>query len=161
LAARQPAPIAVSLPQDVGAIASRHSAYGANLSPPLTWSEVAGAGAYAVVLQDPDAHGPSPFVHWLIWNIPASAHGLPEGVPSGATPGRPEGAAQGLTGPGTVGYFGPRPPSGVHRYHFQVFSLDGPLALQPGADLAALEKAAAGHVIAKGEVVATYAAPKS
>jgi Raf kinase inhibitor-like YbhB/YbcL family protein len=159
LAASTAAPIAVRLtsPDDQGALARRHSSYGANVSPPLAWTEAAGARAYALVLEDPDAHGPRPFVHWLIWNLPRTS--LPEGVPSGGSPGRPQGAVQGASSAGQTGYYGPHPPSGTHHYHFEVFALDAPLALAPGADIAAFEKAAAGHVLARGETVATFAAP--
>src|SRR5665213_2124909 len=60
-----------------GAIAARQSAYGQNLSPPLAWTRVAGARSYVVILEDPDAPGGAPFVHWLIWNIPGEATSLP------------------------------------------------------------------------------------
>ena len=131
-----------------GAIPARYSAYGQNRSPPLRWTPVAGAQAYALMLQDPDAPGARPFVHWLVWNIPASAHGLPEGGL--------EGAVQGRNDTDGLGYFGPRPPSGLHHYHFRLFALDAPLPLSAGADLAALTAAMRGHVLATDELVATY-----
>jgi Raf kinase inhibitor-like YbhB/YbcL family protein len=133
------------------------SAYGANQSPPLAWTAVAGAGAYAVVVEDPDAPGDAPFAHWLIWNIPGGVTSLPAGLP--AQPGALPGAAQGRNGAGQAGYFGPRPPSGTHHYHIETFALDHPLALAPGADLTALEGAMRGHVVGQGELVALYKAP--
>ena len=142
-----------------GRIDARNSAYGANLSPPLRWTAVAGAKSYAVVLEDPDAATPRPWAHWLIWNIPAAVTALSEGVPRGARPARPPGAAQGRTDAGSVGYFGPRPPSGTHHYHFQVFALDGALALAPGADRDALLAAMRGHVLASGDLVGVFSAP--
>ena len=74
ITAKSAAPVVVRLTsgQTGGVIAGRNSAYGANLSPALAWTSVAGAGAYALVVEDPDAHAPRPFVHWLIWNIPES-----------------------------------------------------------------------------------------
>jgi Raf kinase inhibitor-like YbhB/YbcL family protein len=142
-----------------GRIATRNSAYGANLSPPLSWTAVAGAESYATVLEDPDAATPRPWAHWLIWNIPAAVTALSEGVPQGPRPARPPGAVQGRTDAGSVGYFGPRPPSGTHHYHFQVFALDRPLVLAAGADRGALLDAMRGHVLTSGDLVGVFSAP--
>ena len=132
-------------------IADVYSSYGASTSPPLSWRGApAGTKAFAVMLEDPDAPMATPFVHWVMWNVPAADHGLDEGKP-------PQGAVQGKMGAGRMGYFGPRPPAGpAHHYHFEVFALDQPLNLDPGADAKALEGAMAGHVLASGELVATY-----
>lgn len=144
-----------------GRIGERYSAYGANESPAVSWSGVpAGARSFAVIFDDPDAHGPASFVHWLVWNIPAAVRALPAGLPASASLANPPGAAQGRNGTGGIGYFGPRPPSGVHHYHLRVFALDQPLAIPPGSDRTALGQAMGGHVLASGEVVGTYAAPK-
>jgi hypothetical protein len=145
-----------------GQIDLKHSAYGNNLSPPLRWTPVKGAGAYAIIVEDPDAPMERPFVHWLIWNIPGSVDWLPEGLPNNAHPVTPQGAVQGRNDNGSAGYFGPRPPpgTGVHHYHFQIFALDGPLTLHDDADLRALVDAMKGRVIADGELVGTYAAPE-
>ncbi|MEP6967659.1 MAG: YbhB/YbcL family Raf kinase inhibitor-like protein [Pseudomonadota bacterium] len=142
-----------------GKIGARYSAYGANLSPALEWSPVAGARSYAVILEDPDAPAPRPWSHWLIWNIAPAETSLPEGVPLGAAPNRPPGAAQGRGDAGDVGYFGPKPPGGTHHYHFEVFALDRVLALAGGADRDALLTAMRGHVLAWGELIGTFAAP--
>ena len=144
-----------------GTIDARHSAYGDNLSPPLRWTPVEGAGAYAIILEDPDAPMEKPFVHWLIWNIPGSFDGLPEAVPSDDRPNTPPGAVQGKNDSGSIGYFGPRPPAGtgLHHYHFQIFALDGPLTLHSDADIRALVDAMKGRVIADSELIGTYAAP--
>ena len=162
--ARNPAAVIQIVSDALGADGSidlRHSAYGDNLSPPLRWTPVEGARAYALIVEDPDAPSPKPFVHWLIWNIPAGTTTLPEGVPAGPEPVDVAGAGQGLNGAGQIGYHGPRPPpgSGVHHYHFQVFALDGPLSLAPGADITALAAAMSGHVLADGELVGTYEQP--
>jgi hypothetical protein len=144
-----------------GGIDLRHSAYGDNLSPPLRWTPVEGARDYALILEDPDAPTARPFVHWLIWNIPADITTLPEGVAAEPHPPALSGALQGRNGAGSVGYHGPQPPagSGVHHYHFQIFALDGPLDLGPGADIAALTRAMDGHVLADGELIGTYEQP--
>ena len=144
-----------------GAIDLRHSAYGDNLSPPLRWTRVAGAGAYAIILEDPDAPMEKPFVHWLIWNIPGSVDYLPEGLPNADHLITPQGAIQGKNDNGSFGYFGPRPPAGtgVHHYHFQIFALDGPLTLKSDADIRALVDSMKGRVIADSELIGTYAAP--
>ena len=146
---------------DEGAIDLRHSAYGDNLSPPLRWTPVEGAGAYAIVLEDPDAPMEKPYVHWMIWNIPGQVTSLAEGVPNNAHLVTPQDAVQGKNDNDSFGYFGPRPPPGhgVHHYHFQIFALDGPLGLHPDADLRALTNAMKGRVIADGELVGTFEAP--
>ena len=128
-----------------------YSSYGASTSPPLSWSGAPhGTKTFAVMLEDPDAPMAAPFVHWVMWNVPATDHGLAEGRV-------PETAMQGKMGAGRLGYFGPRPPAGpAHHYHFEVFALDQPLTLDAGAGAKALETAMAGHVLASGELVATY-----
>ena len=87
-----------------GGIDLRHTAYGDNLSPPLRWTPVEGARDYALILEDPDAPSPKPFVHWLIWNIPAEMTGLPEGVAAEAHPPALSGVVQGHNGKGEVGF---------------------------------------------------------
>jgi len=135
-----------------GRFAARNSAYGADISPEVNWTAVPGAKSYAVVLDDPDAPGAEPFVHWLMWNIPSARNRLTEGAP-------PPGVSQGRNGHDATGYWGPHPPSGTHHYHLQVMALDTTLALPPGADRAQLAQAMRGHVIASGEVVGLFSAP--
>ncbi|MGI9168833.1 MAG: YbhB/YbcL family Raf kinase inhibitor-like protein [Caulobacteraceae bacterium] len=142
-----------------GVIARRQSAYGTNLSPALTWTKASGAQAYAIVLDDPDAGGGRPFVHWTIWNIPAAATSLPEGLPATARLKAPSGAMQGINDAGGIGYFGPRPPSGVHHYRIQIFALSAPLNLAPGARREALTAAMRDRVLAHGETAGAFAAP--
>ena len=138
-----------------------YTADGRNWSPPLAWSGVpSGTKSVAVVCEDPDAGNPPPFVHWVIYRIPATAKGLPENIPF--EPGAPmpaeiAGAIQGLSGFRRPIYRGPAPPPGkVHHYHFVVYAIDADLDLEPGLTRADLLDAIKGHVIGQGELVATY-----
>ena len=114
-------------------------------------------------MEDPDATSPKPVIHWVMWNIPAATTALPSGLNERdrLTGGPLEGIMQGLTSRGTVGWYGPRPPKGdrPHRYHFQLLALDRTLDLPLGATRDQLLQAAAGHVLAAGELVGTYAEP--
>ena len=146
-----------------GKLADRHSAYHDNISPPLIWTAVAGAAAYAIIVEDPDAPRDLPFVHWLIWNIPGEATSLPEGLPNDATLGLIGAAAQGKNDGGTIGYFGPRPPvgHGVHHYHFQIFALAERLPFGPETPLADLVNALKGDALASDDLVVTYEAAEA
>ena len=146
-----------------GAIADRHSAYHDNVSPPLTWTRVEGAKAYAVIVEDPDAPREQPFVHWLAWNIPQDITRLPEGLPAEPRLVSPQGMVQGRNDDGGHGWFGPRPPPGhgPHRYHIQVFALARPLDMESDAPLRDIVQALKGDTLADGEVVGTYEAPLS
>ncbi len=144
---------------DGAALPRKYSKYYDNISPPLAWTGApAATRAYAVIVDDPDA-AMKPVNHWTAWNITATS--LPEGLPGGAQTPPPLQARQGATTAGTLGYTGPRPPVGdpPHGYHFQLFALDAPLALDPGATREAVLKAMAGHVLAKGELVGRYGQP--
>jgi Raf kinase inhibitor-like YbhB/YbcL family protein len=135
-----------------GLFAARNSAYGANIPPEVNWAAIPGAKSYAVVLDDPDAPGGAPFVHWLVWNIAASQTRLAEGA-------RAPGASEGRNSRGEEGYWGPHPPGGTHHYHLRVYALDTVLALPAGADRSRLDKALHGHVIASGETVGLFSPP--
>jgi Raf kinase inhibitor-like YbhB/YbcL family protein len=130
-----------------------------DVSPPLTWSGVpAGAKSLALIVEDPDAPRPVPWLHWTIYGMPAEATGLPENVPKHPTLTTPVAARQGVTDFGQVGYGGPAPPRGhgVHHYHFRLYALDAPLTLAAGADLSALRAAMRGHVLDETDLVGTY-----
>ena len=144
-----------------GAIEARYSALEQNLSPPLRWTPLDEAGAWAVIVEDPDAPREHPFVHWMIWNIAGDAEGLAEGVANTSHPITPQGAVQGMNDNGSPGWFGPEPPpgTGLHRYYFQLFALDGPLTLHADADLRALVDTLKGRVVAQTELIGTFAAP--
>ena len=134
---------------------------GRNVSPPLAWSNLpAGTREIAVIHEDPTAPMPQPFVHWVIYKIPATAKGLPENIPiDPAAPMPPDiaGAMQGSNGFRRNIYRGPAPPPGrPHHYHFIVYALDQPLNVKPGLTRQELLDAMKGHVIGQGEIVATY-----
>ena len=143
------------------AVPRDHTADGRNLSPALSWSHVPpGTKELALVLEDPDAGNPPPFVHWVIYKIPATANGVPEGLPidpSAPLPAELGGAIQGVSGFRRPIYRGPAPPPGKpHHYHFVVYALDANLDLKPGLNRADLLAAIQSHVIGKGELVAIY-----
>ena len=147
-----------------GAMPVAMSDYGHRMSPELRWSGVPlNARSLALIVEDPDAKEPTPFVHWLLYNLPADLTGLPQALP--ATPRLPQlgGAQQGRNSKGGVGYFGPRPPVGdaPHHYCFELFALDTVLTLDPAVDRTALVAAMRGHVVATGELVGTFEAPST
>ena len=138
-----------------------YTADGRNMSPPLTWSNLpAGTRELAVLCEDPDAGNPPPFVHWVLYKIPAAAGGLPENIPfdpDAPMPSTIAGAIQGVSGFRRPIYRGPAPPPGkTHHYHFVVYAIDAALDLKPGLTRGELLAAIQGHVIGKGELVATY-----
>jgi Raf kinase inhibitor-like YbhB/YbcL family protein len=130
-----------------------YSAYGRNQPLPLSWSALpAGTQGLALIVEDPDASTPQPFVHWTAWNIAPAARGLPDGL---------AGAVQGKNGKGAEGWWGPHPSDGkLHHYHFQMFALDTKLALPPSAGRDELLAAMKGHVLGKGRLLGTFVKPK-
>ena len=142
-------------------IPQRHSAYHEGRSPALEWTAgPAGTVSYALLLEDPDAPGSEPYVHWVLYNVPADVTRLSEGLADDPALDEPAGALQGTNTRGTLGYFGPCPPKshGAHRYCFEVFALDTSLDLGPGADASELKAAMRGHVVAHGVLAGRYAA---
>jgi hypothetical protein len=147
-----------------------YSMYGKNVSPAIQWSGAPpDTRQFALVCHDPDAPMPGGFTHWVVYKIPATSKGLPEGIPAGAnvTAAGAAGAIQGMNGfaafarrggtPAEPGYNGPRPPAGpAHHYHYTVYALDAALDLQPGLDRNALLKAMEGHIVGQGEIVGLY-----
>jgi hypothetical protein len=140
-------------------IPSRYTADGQDVSPALTWSGLpAGAKELALVVDDPDAPGSQPWVHWVIYKIPADATGLPEAVGALSTLASPAGALQGRNSWDTVGYRGPAPPKGdgLHHYRFRLYVLGSCLELKAGLDRQQLLEAMSGQVVATGVLVGTY-----
>jgi Raf kinase inhibitor-like YbhB/YbcL family protein len=143
-------------------IPQKYTEDGQDLSPPLSWSGVPDKARQLVLIcDDPDAPRPEPWVHWLLYGLPASVDSLPAGVPPEPALESLEGARQGKNSwPNgqTIGYRGPAPPPGhgTHHYHFRVLAIDTALDLPPGADKATLLAAIEGHVLAEGELVGTF-----
>jgi Raf kinase inhibitor-like YbhB/YbcL family protein len=140
-----------------------YAAEGHNASPELEWSGAPeGTQSFVVIVDDPDASNPSPFTHWVAYDIPADVTRLRESLPPDLILQEPEGVLQGTNSRGQVGYMGPRPPleDGPHDYHFQIFALDvASLELDPGAQREAVLSAMEGHVLAKGQLVGQYERP--
>ncbi len=140
-------------------IPRNHSGEGKDTSPALSWSGVpSDTKELAMIVADPDAPRAEPWVHWVIYKIPADATGLPEGMPRAERVTMPAGALQGTNSWDQIGYGGPMPPPGhgLHHYHFKLYALDAPLNLKPGATKEQLLKAMDGHVLAQGELIGTY-----
>jgi len=139
-------------------IAKKHTCDGGDISPALAWSDVPeGTKSFALIVDDPDAPDPaSPrmtWVHWVLYNIPASAGSLPEGVKEKDLP---KGTLQGLNDWKKTGYGGPCPPIGRHRYFHKLYALDVVLPDLKRPPKAKLEKAMEGHVLSKAELVGLY-----
>jgi Raf kinase inhibitor-like YbhB/YbcL family protein len=135
-------------------IPQQYTCDGVNISPPLEWSGVPKtAKTIAIIADDPDAPAGT-WVHWVVYNLPAENIGLVENLP--ATENLKAGGFHGKNDFEKVGYGGPCPPSGTHRYFFKIYALDGELPLKAGATKTDLEKAMAGHIVAQGQLMGTY-----
>ncbi|MEX0622170.1 MAG: YbhB/YbcL family Raf kinase inhibitor-like protein [Candidatus Woykebacteria bacterium] len=134
---------------DGGPIPAKYTCDGNNFSPPLEFSEIPPeAKSLVLIVDDPDAPSKT-WVHWTAWNIDPQTAQIDEGqVPPGAT--------QGVTDFGEVGYAGPCPPSGTHRYFFKLYALETSLQIPYQAQKEDLEKAMADHIIAKTQLVGLY-----
>ena len=136
------------------AIPRQYTCDGIDISPPLEWTGVPkSAKTIALIADDPDAPS-GRFVHWVLYNLPAENIGLVENVP--ATENVKGGGIQGKNGFEKIGYGGPCPPSGTHRYFFKIYALDNELPLKAGATKAEVEKAMQGHIVAQGQLMGTY-----
>ena len=132
---------------------------GADISPEIQWgTPPPGAREFALICDDPDAPVPEPWVHWVIYGIPAGTSSLRQGIPGDPSLMEPHGALQGKNSWGTTGYRGPMPPPGhgTHRYFFKLYVLDNRLNLKPGADKKEVLAAMKGHVLAETGFVGTY-----
>lgn len=144
---------------DGGVIPFRCTADGPDVSPPLSWAGVPERTRELVLMvDDTDAPGREPWVHWLVYKMPASTPGLPEGIPRAATLQEPAGALQGRNSWGRLGYGGPSPSrgSGVHRYRFGLFVLGAALDVFHSLSKQALWKAMHAQVIGSAELIGTY-----
>ncbi len=139
---------------DGGMIPRKYTCDGVNISPPLEWGSVpAGTKSLALICDDPDTPVGT-WVHWVYYDIPAGTKNLPRDVTPIENP--PNGGKQGVNDFRKIGYSGPCPPSGTHRYYFKIYSLDIILDLPPGATKEKLLKAMEGHVIGQAQLMGKY-----
>lgn len=131
------------------AIPAKYTCNGENINPPLSILDVPqNAKSLVLIMDDPDAPAGT-WVHWIVWNIDPTTKEIAENSV-------PAGAIQGKTSFGSVGYGGPCPPSGTHRYFFKLYALDATLSLSPSAIKPDLEKAMNGHILEKTELIGLY-----
>jgi len=150
--ADEPAGFTLSSPEfnEGQAIPRRYACDGDDTSPPLAWSGAPGdTASMALVMDDPDARG---FVHWVVFNMTASA----SGSLSTGWSASPDAPPQGTNSFGRVGYGGPCPPSGTHRYTFRLLALGEELALSGAPTAQQVLDAAAGHILAEARLTGTY-----
>ena len=139
-----------------GGIPPKHTCEGEDVSPELAWAGAPeGTKSIALIVDDPDAPDPAApkmtWVHWVLYDLPPSAKGLPEGVRA-----LPAGTREGKNDWKRTGWGGPCPPIGTHRYYFKLYALDVVLPDLGTPTKAALEEAMEGHVLGKAEIVGTY-----
>lgn len=140
------------------AIPAKYTCVGRGISPALAWGEPpAGTQSFALIMEDIDAPG-GVWVHWLLYNIPPETRSLAEDLP---VTGKnvPEGQGSPFVGKnswGEIGYGGPCPPGGTHRYVFTLYALDEMTGLLPGANKGELLKGMEGHILAQGELMGTF-----
>jgi Raf kinase inhibitor-like YbhB/YbcL family protein len=136
-------------------IPASHGNKSENLSPPLKWSDVPeGVKSFALICDDPDAPRGT-WVHWVLFNIPAETREL-KSAPGGKVD--LPGALQGRNSFKELGYGGPAPPSGTHRYYFKLYALDRLLDLKEGATKDVVVKAMKDHPVAQGKLMGTFSA---
>ena len=135
-------------------IPKKYTADGPDMSPALAFDGIPeGAESMALICDDPDAPAGT-WVHWVLFNLPPDTRSLPEAIAPQKE--RDDGSRQGANGFGKIGYGGPAPPSGVHRYYFKVYALDRILDLDPGATKGHLLRAMEGHILAEGRLMGRY-----
>lgn len=141
-----------------GAIPSKYTCDGSDVSPPLSWKDApAETKSFALISDDPDAPVGT-WVHWVMWNIPAATASLKEGINKSAS--LSDGTKQGISDFKRPGYGGPCPPSGTHRYFFKLYALDTTLDLPESTTKAQLEKAMKGHILGQTQTIGTYSRQK-
>jgi len=136
----------------------QHTCEGRDLAPPLMWSEVPdGTRSLVLIVDDPDAPDPDApkriWVHWMLYNLPPSSTGLPEGA---GTADLPASTVEGINDWRRTGYGGPCPPVGRHRYFHKLYALDTVLQDQGAITKQQVEVAMAGHILARAELIGTY-----
>jgi Raf kinase inhibitor-like YbhB/YbcL family protein len=138
-----------------GDMPRKYTCDGTDVSPALAWNDPpAGTQSFSLIMDDPDAPAGT-WVHWVMYDLPAHARELPEGVPKEKE--LKDASRQGRNDFSRLGYGGPCPPRGpAHRYFFKLYALDARLALPPGASKADLEKAMKGHILAQAQLMGRY-----
>ena len=137
-----------------GMIPVQNTCDGKDISPDLAWTGVPGdTRTLALICDDPDAPVGT-WLHWVLFNVPAEETGLPAEIPPEATLGN--GARHGTNDFGRLGYGGPCPPGGTHRYFFKLYALDIGLDLESGATKAQVEQAIQGHILAEAQLMGRY-----
>lgn len=137
-------------------IPAEYTCDGDDISPKLSLNDVPkDAESLAIVVDDPDAPG-GVFDHWMIWNIPSDVSEIPEGVPDENKAEFLDNAPQGENDFGEIGYRGPCPPSGTHRYRFKLYALDSKLDLPPGETKETLEEKMEGRILDQDHIIGIY-----
>jgi len=132
-------------------IPAKYTCTGKGISPALTWTDPPnGTQSFALIVDDPDAPGQT-WVHWVLFNIPASTRSLPEDISTDS-----QNISAGNGSSGRAGYQGPCPPSGTHRYFFKLYALDTTISLLSGATKDQLLKAMEGHILTQAELMGTF-----
>jgi Raf kinase inhibitor-like YbhB/YbcL family protein len=135
-------------------IPSLYTCDGEDISPPLAWSEPPiGVSSFALIVDDPDAPSGT-WVHWVLFDVPSDVRRLPEAVAPEAE--LADGSRQGDNSWHKLGYGGPCPPTGTHRYFFQLYALDSTLALEATATKQQLLDAMGGHILGQARLMGTY-----
>ncbi|NCO33461.1 MAG: phosphatidylethanolamine-binding protein [Armatimonadetes bacterium CG2_30_59_28] len=135
-------------------IPKQYTCDGKDVSPPLEWDKTPdGTKSLALICDDPDAPMGT-WVHWVVYNLPAHAKKLAAAIPPKDK--LPNSAVQGTNDFHKIGYGGPCPPRGTHRYFFKLYALDTALDLKPGATKTQLEIAMEGHVVGRGQLIGRY-----
>jgi Raf kinase inhibitor-like YbhB/YbcL family protein len=140
--------------EEGGMIPVKYTCDEEDISPPLAWDSIPeGTKTLALICDDPDAPMGT-WVHWVLFNLPGDISELPENIP----PEREleSGAKQGTNDFGRIGYGGPCPPGGTHRYYFKLYALDAELDLEAGARKPHLLEAMEGHILAEGQLMGRY-----
>jgi Raf kinase inhibitor-like YbhB/YbcL family protein len=138
-----------------GTIPIQFTCEGEDISPELAWRDFPeGAESFVLTLRDPDAPKAGGFTHWVVFNIPVSVLSVAQNVPKKSMVSNL--GLQAKNDSGEIGYIGPCPPSGTHRYFFRLFALDRELNLQPGATHEEVRSAMEGHILDRAELMGTY-----
>ena len=140
--------------EESGLIPKKYTCDGNNVSPPLRWDSVPdGTESIAIICEDPDAPSGT-WVHWILFNLPAECRELAENTPDDET--LHDSTRQGINDFGSIGYSGPCPPWGIHRYFFKIFALDCTLDIVHLVDKDILNLAMGDHILATGQLMGRY-----